>query len=134
MQKHGAFIPRTAPARVQTPAPVQEHPDFRDQEGHPNAPHVFIRTANGSATIAGLTMRAITSTILGSMGTFPGESAAHTSGTGSAETLTVASGSMDSISASRTQTSLSATIGFGIAMTSSSMTIRTILVGTWLTT
>jgi hypothetical protein len=38
--KHGAFIPSHGPARVQNPAPAQEHPDFRDQEGHPTAPHV----------------------------------------------------------------------------------------------
>jgi hypothetical protein len=39
-QKHGPFIPSHGPARVQNPTPAPEHPDYRDQPGHPNAPHV----------------------------------------------------------------------------------------------
>ena len=32
--------PPHGPAAVRTPRAAPEHPDFRDHEGHPNAPHV----------------------------------------------------------------------------------------------
>jgi len=37
----GGYIPKKGPAPLKGPAhPVEEHRDFRDAEGHPNAPHV----------------------------------------------------------------------------------------------
>jgi len=33
-------IPKHGPARVTTPHPAEEHRNFSEKEGHPNAPHV----------------------------------------------------------------------------------------------
>lgn len=36
----GGFIPRRGPAHTKNAGPAQEHPNFSDKAGHPEAPHV----------------------------------------------------------------------------------------------
>lgn len=108
------FTPPRGPTPVQ--GPRHEAPqtrDYRDEEGHPNAPPVHPDGANGSDMIPAVETPATIRIVFGSMDTFPGALAAATLTGWEAAAVTV-SGLGDTISVSHPMTTAIATTGYGI--------------------